>query len=269
MVNKETLEHLNACEDGKNWFLRNIGELPVVKIKDIEGEYEGYIGWLRINFSPSKARETKIFDDKGNMVFYKDSLGVSQKRKFNDKGEVISYADSKGWKWEKIYNPEGKVLFYSDNTGASWTKTYDKKNRELSYTSSNGDSWIKEYSDNSILCKHHNGKESIEVFDNRGNKISYLDNSGFSWAKTFNAEGYLTSLTNSLGMHDAFIYNDNHQIIEHKQNGITVKRMTYDELGNVLVSSTGKGKDIVRTYKRTKECFTQTLNGRVEVKIFF
>jgi len=43
IVNEETLTKLDAREDIKKWFLRNIGTLPASKINDIEGEYNGYI----------------------------------------------------------------------------------------------------------------------------------------------------------------------------------------------------------------------------------
>ena len=47
-ITEEVLIKLKACEDGKKWWLRNIGEgFPVARLKDIKGDYNNYIEWLK------------------------------------------------------------------------------------------------------------------------------------------------------------------------------------------------------------------------------
>jgi len=70
-VNLRTLTKLDACEYGKRWFLNNIGELDVSKIPEIEGDYNGYIDWLK------KKYVNITYDEKGNELTYKNGNGYS------------------------------------------------------------------------------------------------------------------------------------------------------------------------------------------------
>ena len=76
LVNKKSLKEKKACRDGRRWFLENIGVLEISKIKDIEGDYNGYVRWLKEQYlgdiippeklEPSKQEVRKL--DPGNRI---------------------------------------------------------------------------------------------------------------------------------------------------------------------------------------------------------
>ena len=70
IITEEVLTKLDACEDGKKWWLRNVGEgFPVSRLKDIKGDFSNYITWLKDKFYNSK------YDKNGNRLSTKNSNG--------------------------------------------------------------------------------------------------------------------------------------------------------------------------------------------------
>ena len=111
VIDEHSLTFLNAPEDLKKWFLRNIGSLPVNKLKDVEGDYSGYVKRLKDKYINS------TYDNKGNILSHKDFYGPCKKYTYDDKGNMLFYKNSTGY-WEKY--------------------TYDDKDNKISYKNPNG-----------------------------------------------------------------------------------------------------------------------------------
>jgi len=142
IVNKESLEFLGACKKGKEWFLRNIGTLPVSKINEIEDDYEDYIGWLKDNYPVSidgmkhtfRDGSVSTYNKNGNEISYINSNGFKYTKTYNENGNILSYDNSRGFSQTRTYNNKGNELTYIDSDGLSRTWTYDDKGNALSHT---------------------------------------------------------------------------------------------------------------------------------------
>ena len=103
VINKESLKFLGACKEGTEWFLRNIGELPVNQLNDITGDYKGYVSWLRSNYPISVVDgvckcidgSTRVYDN-GNMLSYTDSDGRTESYTYDSDGDMVICTDSDG-----------------------------------------------------------------------------------------------------------------------------------------------------------------------------
>ena len=65
------------------------------------------------------------FDEKGNMLTYKDSYGYWSEYTYDDKGNKLTFKNSKGYWYESTYDEKGNLLTFKDSSGAS------KKNRKI------------------------------------------------------------------------------------------------------------------------------------------
>ena len=60
-ITVSVLERLSACQDGIDWWVRNgLDGFPASHLKDITGDYMGYISWLRSRLYGAS------FDERGN-----------------------------------------------------------------------------------------------------------------------------------------------------------------------------------------------------------
>lgn len=135
-VNEETLTALDASKGCKEWFLRNIGTLPAENINKIEGDFNGYVSWLKKKYKKGKTNIIK--DGSGNVISYTiDGVGITAT--YDSKGNQLTYKDSDGYSWERTYDKQGNMLTYKDSDGNSWERTYDSKGNELTYKNSYGE----------------------------------------------------------------------------------------------------------------------------------
>ena len=160
------LELKGACKDGMLWFKNNIGSLDVDKldsIKDIKGDYNNYIKWLRDNFIP---KIISTYDDNGNQLTSKHPDGYSWTKTYDEKGNELTFKDSDGYSWTKTYDDNANELTFKNSYGYSWTKTYDDRGNELTSKDSDGDGWSKTYDDND-------------------NELTYEKSNGYKWTRTY------------------------------------------------------------------------------------
>ena len=127
IITEEVLNKLNACEEGKNWWLRNVGEgFPVSRIKDIKGDFNKYISWLKDRFY------NNTYDEKGNVIGTKCSTGYWTEMTYNENGNRLSYKNSNG-DWEIcVYDDRGNQI-HVKNSDDEWEEyVYDKNGNLLS-----------------------------------------------------------------------------------------------------------------------------------------
>ena len=78
------------------------------------------------------------FDENGNELTYKNSVGGSCEYTYNENGDRFTFKDSNGNSSEYTYDENGKRLTFKNSDGYSWKKTYDENGNELTYKNSDG-----------------------------------------------------------------------------------------------------------------------------------
>jgi YD repeat-containing protein len=234
-VNEETLTALDACEEGKKWFLRNIGSLDVCLIEKIEGDYDEYIEWLSYNYTDENIQRVlqRIDPEYADGSYLSHTSEDCCVKTYDENGNVLTYSNSfDGNSWTKTYDENGNALTHKDYRGYSWSKTYDENGNALTRKDSENYSWSKTYDENR-------------------NQLTYEDSEGFSLVNTYDENGNLLTYKDSAGF------------TEH---------MTYDEYGNRLTfMRSSNGLPISsqnREFIKTDCCFIQKFNGEIEVKIY-
>tara|TARA_R110002153_G_scaffold6130_2_gene28009 strand:+ start:477 stop:896 length:420 start_codon:yes stop_codon:yes gene_type:complete len=82
--------------------------------------------------------EERTFDEKGNVLTYKDSDGYWYECTYNENGNRLTCKGSDGFWEEHTYDEKGNELTYENSDGFWSEYTYDEKGNELTYENSNG-----------------------------------------------------------------------------------------------------------------------------------
>ena len=183
LINRETLQRLGACAEGIEWFVKNIGTLPVEKLKLVEGDYRGYVTWARKAYQVGKK---PIYEEHGNSLTCRNINGRSWTRTYDKDLNVLAYKDSNGYSWKKTYDEHGNLLTYKSSV-YSWEKTYDEHKDALTCKDSTGYSWEKKY-------------------DAHKNVLMFKHSSGFSWEQTYDAAGRVLTYKDSDGTYESYAY---------------------------------------------------------------
>jgi len=290
VVNEETLTHLEACEDGKKWFLTNIGSLPVSKIQDIVGGYKGYINWLNLRY----VRCT--YDEHGNVLVYKGRNGYKENHGYDKDGNHTSYSDTTGVRWIATYDEHGNRITYKDQYDYKEIRTYDDRNNMLTCEVVDGGLTTYTYDENNNLISSVDdaGHVTLYEYDDNGNKTRSIRNDNVIYTKTYDKNNNLLVENYSLGDSTSYTYNDNGDVLtstsndyscvyeyDNFNNRISCKgsddiewNKTYDNKGNLLtytVTSNDKPfihrgtellEDTTYTYVNDGNTFTMTKNGK-------
>ena len=172
-ITEEVLTKLDACEDGKAWWLRNeLSGFPVDRLKEIKGDYNDYIVWLKDKFYNC------TYNSYGNRLTYKDPDGYEWTKTYDSYGNCLTRKDSDGYEETRTYDSNGNCLTYKDSYGNGWSRTYDSNGNRLTYKDSDGLIWSKTYddNDNELNHKQSNGYEETRTYDDKGNLTSDDDN---------------------------------------------------------------------------------------------
>ena len=54
--------------------------------------------------------EKREYDEKGNLVHFKNYDGYEQWREYDDKGNLVHFMDSDGREWWKEYDEKGNLI---------------------------------------------------------------------------------------------------------------------------------------------------------------
>ena len=156
-ITRKLLTALRACEEGKEWWLKNMGEnYLVADIKNIKGDYEGYIGWLRDNIR----HNIFSFDENNNCIKHTFFDGDVETWKRDKNGNVVKHTFPSGHveTWEYENNNCIKRTFPN---GHVETWKYENGN-VVKNTLPNGDVETWEYENNMIIMKR-NGIEKLMI----------------------------------------------------------------------------------------------------------
>lgn len=205
--NKACKEGIEFCERGK------LFGFPFSMIKDIKGEYHGFINWIRNNRenvlhydSHNRVKcvaspfhndiRTYTYDDNNNIICEQLEM-VDNEDSISSKTEFFTYFEYNNNKISKEYDSYGGSTVYSyndkgnlvhvvttnNNNEYNFCHEYDAKNRVI-YTkqhditdshATKSESWI-QYNDldNSIYERYSNGSHYWKFFDDKHNMIKIM-----------------------------------------------------------------------------------------------
>jgi len=254
IVNEETLTKLGLNDNNKKWFLRNIGSLPVSKIKDIVGEYKNIVNWLINSYI------TSTYDDYGNKLSYFDNvLKRTWYLHYDENGNMISKTIDKNYTMSYTYDKRGNMLTHTDNHGYNDTRTYDDKDNLITRCDTEGNRWARtfdEHGNTLTLLNHKTGYMWAATYDKDDNQLTYVDNKGYSCANTYDQRG--NRLTRKdVNREETFTYDDNDNILTIKSY-----KYSYDPDTNPPTRSKASSYSVNKyTYTNDGVTFTMTENG--------
>ena len=80
----------------------------------------------------------RLYDDKGNKIYFEDSKGYWVKYEFDANNNEIYYENSSSW-WVKRQFDANNNNIYCENSGGDWTKQqYDDNNNVIYGTDNDG-----------------------------------------------------------------------------------------------------------------------------------
>ena len=74
-------------------------------------------------------KEIKEYDERGNLIYYKNSLGTEVWREYNENNKVIYSKDSCGFKVWTGYNENNKLIYSKDSLGSEYFYKYENNKR--------------------------------------------------------------------------------------------------------------------------------------------
>jgi hypothetical protein len=121
-ITEELLTRLNACKNGKDWWIRNNLEgFPTSRLREIKGDYKKYISWLKDKIYNS------TFDKQGNQLTHKDSNGYWWKVTYDSNDRQLAYKDSNDYWWKATYDSNGNKLTHKNSKNKDWIMSFVEK----------------------------------------------------------------------------------------------------------------------------------------------
>ena len=84
------------------------------------------------------AGDESTFDEKGNILTFKNSNGHWDEYTFDEKGNILTYKDSYGTWDESTFDEKGNRLTFKHSDGSWYECTYDEKGNRLTFKNSYG-----------------------------------------------------------------------------------------------------------------------------------
>ena len=87
-----------------------------------------------------KKESLQLYNDKGNLVysFFTYQSILCSERTYNDRGDLLTFKNSDGDWSERTYDDKGNELTYKLSNGYWCESTYDDKGDQLTFKDSNG-----------------------------------------------------------------------------------------------------------------------------------
>ena len=104
--------------------------------------------------------DDKNYDNKGNLIYVKSSVGDEIWYEYDNKGNKIHFKTSTGYEGWWKYDSKGNIIYYKNSLGNEEWYEYDNKG-------------------NKIHSKDNRGYEEWCEYDSKGNEIHYKDSKGY------------------------------------------------------------------------------------------
>ena len=131
-LNIELLKSLDACESGINFVKRaNLEGFPLSKLDQVEGDYDGFVHWLR-----QELKTVRVYNDQGLMTKRVNPLGRVCEYEYNDQGLMTKRVNPLGDVYRYKYNDKGLITkeVYPSGDVYEYEYEFDNKDRLFSIT---------------------------------------------------------------------------------------------------------------------------------------
>ena len=146
----ELLKALNPCKEGLSWAINNkLIDMPLVIIDKIEGDYEGYIDWIKNALScdlkfdkrgnliysktPNNYQEWKEYDERNNLIHFRNSYGYREWMEYDGNNNLIHSRNSNHHEEWKEYDERNNLIHYRDSDNRQTWSKYDERNNVIYY----------------------------------------------------------------------------------------------------------------------------------------
>jgi YD repeat-containing protein len=255
---KELLEKIGCCKDGLK-FVEDykLSNYNIDKIDEIEGDYNGYMEWLK-NYKNFKFEKNKfsydyfnnptevVYDVDESTTYYKGVDGVSY-IKYDDKGREILVGDEDYW-IKKTYDEQGNMVKESNSNGVDSHYYYNNDNK---------------------ITKTVIGKRTTKyTYDKNGNLIFKDSSNGNSkhWEKwVYDEKNRIKLHTSSYrGMETKYYYKTNGDCLKVNNNLTTMTTYDKDKVVNSILNLNLK---VLTEFINDGEYFMITENEKVILKV--
>ena len=115
------------------------------------------------------------FDERGNLLYYKNSYGYEEWYEYDKNDNLIYYKDSKKVKFWREYDKNNNLIYSEDSKGSKIWQEFDERNNLIHYKDSYGVEQWRKYDErnNCIHIKDCDGYEVWQKFDENNNMIHY------------------------------------------------------------------------------------------------
>jgi len=149
-----------------------------------------------------KKEDLKLYNDNGVLVyeFYQSYNGLWSEIIYDDNGNPLTFKESLGYWAERTYDDNGNKLTYKNSKGYCYERTYDDNGNELTFKDSKGDwyEYTRDDNGNELTFKHFDGYWYERTYDDQGNELTFKHSDGVS--RGFNIPEYtMEELTRIVG----------------------------------------------------------------------
>lgn len=82
----------------------------------------------KVNVKTYDDGEEAKYDERGNVIYFKDIFGYEGWFEYDERGNVIHLKDNKGREWWREYDDRGNVIHEKNNKGREWfAKDYEQR----------------------------------------------------------------------------------------------------------------------------------------------
>lgn len=159
------------------------------------------------------------YDDLGRLVLLRQQAdattleAVTRWTSHDNYGNPLTQIDAQGVTTHFTWDAMGNMLTYKDGNNNAWSWTYDAAGNLKSETNPLN------------LSSHY-------FYDKVGNLHTITDALGVVQSTfTYNARDSITSITNAYGKTQSYVYNDQNQMVEAKDENNKISRLAYDASG--------------------------------------
>lgn len=205
-------------------------------------------------------------NEKGDLVYYKDSNGFEEKITYDENGNVIRRETSDSIVIEKKYDDKNNEIYFRTNDGEDGTtrtiireNTYDDNDRLIHCKNSYGFERSYVYDDEGRVIHTSDSNSLIEdmMYDKNGNRINYVASNGYFESQFFDDNGNVLYYRDSNGYSFHAIYNEDGNILykcstKNWFEGVfntSFEQYEYDEKGNLVKIAYSDGTEAIYQYK--------------------
>jgi len=76
------------------------------------------------------SEEIKEYDERGNLIYSKNSYGYEEWQEFDENNNEIYYKDSFGYEYWTEYDENNNEIYYKNSDGTEYWYKYDKNDNE-------------------------------------------------------------------------------------------------------------------------------------------